>query len=374
LIAVACDQIVAGPDASLGGSGDSNIPKDEVPVVAQAVREIAAKKHIAWSIPVAMIDPNLKIYRYAQRDRGVEEYASPDEIATRPDAAAWTQGELVWPGGGPWLLSGQRAEKYGFVWHTVDNFNEFKRLYNLENDVALVEPGWADFLISALSSPSMLGILLFLGLAGVIAELYSPGLGIGGFVAIVAFMLYFWILHLHGTAGWLVVLLFLAGVCCLLLEIFVLPGFAIFGLGGGLMIIASLVLASQTTFLPRNDYQWEQMKTTLVSLGGAVIGAFIAAIAFRRFLPHAPVFNRVFLQPPSGEERLNLASRESLVDFAHLVGRSGTTTTPLMPSGKARFGDELLDVIADGEAIDRGEAVVVVEVRGNRVLVHRATG
>ena len=115
------------------------------------------------------------------------------------------------------------------------------------------------------------------------------------------------------------------------------------------------------------------MKTTLVSLGGAVIGAFIAAIAFRRFLPHAPVFNRVFLQPPSGEERLHLASRESLVDFAHLVGRSGTTTTPLMPSGKARIGDELLDVIADGEAIDRGEAVVVVEVRGNRVLVRRAT-
>ena len=220
----------------------------------------------------------------------------------------------------------------------------------------------------------MLGILLFLGLAGVIAELYSPGLGIGGFVAIVSFMLYFWILHLHGTAGWLVVLLFLAGFCCLLLEIFVLPGFAIFGLGGGLMIIASIVLASQASILPRNDYQWEQMQTTLVSLGGAVVGAFVAAIAFRRFLPHAPVFNRVFHQPFSGEERQTMESRESLVDFAHLIGRSGTTTTPLMPSGKARFGDELLDVIADGEAIDRGEAVVVVEVRGNRVVVHRAQG
>ncbi len=370
LIAVACDQIVAGPDATLGGSGEANMPADEVLQIDRILRDIAKKKGISWSIPVAMVDPNVKIYRYTHRDQGIEEFLSPEEVAARPDAGAWKQGEMVWQGGGPWLLTGHRAEKYGLVWHTVDNFNEFKQLYNLENEVALVEPGWADFLISALSSPSLLGILMFLGLAGVVAELYSPGLGIGGFVAIVAFMLYFWILHLHGTAGWLEVLLFLAGVGCLLLEIFVLPGFAIFGLGGGLMIIASLVLASQTFILPRNDYQWEQMQTTLVSLGGAVIGAFVAAVAFRRFLPHAPVFNRMFLQPPSGEERQTLATREALVDFSHLVGRTGTTATPLMPSGKARFGDELLDVIADGEAIERGQAVVVVEVRGNRVLVH----
>jgi len=373
LIAVACDQIVAGPEASLGGSGESNMPADEILQIDSGLKDIAKKKGISWSTPVAMVDPTVKIYRYMHRDQGLEEYLSPEEVAVRPDAAAWVQGDLVWQGGSPWLLSGQRAKKYGLVWNTVDNFNEFKQLYNLENDVALVEPGWADFLISALSSPSLLGILMFLGLAGVVAELYSPGLGIGGFVAIVAFMLYFWILHLHGTAGWLEVLLFLAGVGCLLLEIFVLPGFAIFGLGGGLMIIASLVLASQTFILPRNDYQWEQMQTTLVSLGGAVVGTFVAAVAFRRFLPHAPVFNRVFLQPPSGEERQTLASRESMVDFAHLVGRTGTTATPLMPSGKARFGDELLDVIADGEAIDRGQTVVVVEVRGNRVLVHRVS-
>ncbi len=128
--------------------------------------------------------------------------------------------------------------------HTAENFKEFKKLYGLENDITLVEPGWADFLISALSAPEMLGFLLFLGLAGIIVEVYAPGHGIGGFIALVSFMLYFWIQHLHGTAGWLEVLLFVAGVGSLLLEIFVLPGFAIFGLGGGLMIIASLVLAS----------------------------------------------------------------------------------------------------------------------------------
>lgn len=373
LIAIACDQIVAGPEAVIGGTGDVNLNREDIVQVDRSIKGIAASKHSSWSIPEALVDPEVKIYRYSHSTRGLQQYASPEEIAAMPDANSWKQGDMVWEGGSPWRLTGQRGEEYGFVWHTVDNFQEFKQLYGLENDVALVEPGWADFLVSALSSPSMLGILLFLGLAGVIAELYSPGLGIGGFVAIVSFMLYFWILHLHGTAGWLVVLLFLGGLGCLLLEIFVLPGFAIFGLGGGLMIICSLVLASQTSLLPHNDYQWQQLQTTLLTLGGAIVGAFVAGMAFRRFLPHAPVVNRVFLQPFSGEERQKIATRESLVDFSHLVGRSGTTTTPLMPSGKARFAGELIDVIADGEAIERGEAVVVVEVRGNRVLVQRSS-
>jgi len=43
-----------------------------------------------------------------------------------------------------------------------------------------------------------------------------------------------------------------------------------------------------------------------------------------------------------------------------------------MPSGKARFGGRLIDVIARGEAIDRGTQVVVVEVRGNHLLVQAA--
>ena len=42
-----------------------------------------------------------------------------------------------------------------------------------------------------------------------------------------------------------------------------------------------------------------------------------------------------------------------------------------MPSGKARFGDQLVDVMADGEMIDRGAAVEIVEVRGSRVLVRQ---
>ena len=77
----------------------------------------------------------------------------------------------------------------------------------------------------------------------------------------------------------------------------------------------------------------------------------------------------MILAPPEEEEREIISHRELLVDLHKLLGAQGVTTTPLMPGGKARFGNSLVDVIADGEMIERGKPIEVVEVRGNRVLV-----
>ena len=44
--------------------------------------------------------------------------------------------------------------------HVVDGFEEFKDLYGLTDDPALVEPGWADLLASILRYPGVASILL----------------------------------------------------------------------------------------------------------------------------------------------------------------------------------------------------------------------
>ena len=75
----------------------------------------------------------------------------------------------------------------------------------------LAEPGWADYLIDALAAPAVAWLLLLIGGAALYAELQAPGIGVGGFVAGVCFLLYFWSKHLDGTAGWLEVLLFAGG-------------------------------------------------------------------------------------------------------------------------------------------------------------------
>ena len=95
-------------------------------------------------------------------------------------------------------------------------------------------------LLEALASPSLAWLLLMIGAAGLYIELKTPGIGFGGFVSMVAFIVYFWSQYLNGTSGWLEVMLFIAGVICVAAEIFVLPGFGVLGLGGGLLVIASI--------------------------------------------------------------------------------------------------------------------------------------
>jgi membrane-bound ClpP family serine protease len=77
----------------------------------------------------------------------------------------------------------------------------------------------------------------------------------------------------------------------------------------------------------------------------------------------------MLLEPPSPEEIENIDQRESLVNYDHLLGQPGSAATRLAPSGKALIGDEMVDVITAGEFIDRDTPIVVMEVRGNCVVV-----
>jgi membrane-bound ClpP family serine protease len=251
----------------------------------------------------------------------------------------------------------------------VGGFGDLRDIYHLEGSPQFVEPGWADTLIDTLGSPQVAWILLLIGGAAVYLEAKTPGIGLGGLIGALCFLVFFWARFLGGTAEWLEVLLFLAGIGLLLVEIFVLPGFGIFGLMGGLCVITSVILASQTFYIPRNDYQLGQFRDSMVSVAAAGIGIVAAIGMLRRFLPHTPMFNQVMLEPPRGTELEHIASNEVLASFSHLLGMHGATTTPLTPAGKARFGDQVVDVVSDGEFIERGTEVVVVQARANRVVV-----
>ncbi len=372
-VALACDQIVMAPAAVLGGMGEGAPSDNEIKLAAASLRDIARRKGYPPALAAAMVDPDVTPYRYTRVKDGLVDYFTPEEMAADPDAAAWQQGAEIGKRGQPLELAGEDAEQYGIARHLAKDFNEFKALYGLEGDPALVEPGWAHVLIDALRSPGVSWLLLLIGGAALYAELQSPGIGVGGLIAALCFLLYFWSAHLGGTAGWLEVLLFVAGMVCLLLEIFVLPGVAVFGLAGGLLVIVSLVLASQTFVLPRNAYQVAQLRNSLLLLTSAGAGVIVLAVLINRYLPHAPMFKRMMLAPPTEEELSAIHAREATARFEHLLGAHGTTTTPLLPSGKAKIADEIVDVIADGEVIERNQPVRVVEVRGNRVLVRQVT-
>jgi membrane-bound serine protease (ClpP class) len=375
LVAMACDQLVLGRDAVLGGPGAAEFSADDLQLARETLRDnLAPKKSRSWSLIAALIDPETRVFRFTHRRDGLVEYFSEAELLAQADADGWNRGDEVTTAGKPLSVNGERAKELGLARHAVPDFLAFKEIYGLEDELVLAEPGWADYLIDALAAPHVAWLLLLIGGAALYAELQAPGIGIGGFVAGICFLLYFWSKHLDGTAGWLEILLFVAGVSCILLEMFVLPGTAIFGLGGGALVILSLVLASQTFVLPRNEYQMTQLRDSLLGLIAAGAGVIVLAMLMRRYLPHSPLFSHMMLEPPSGAELEDLAHREAMVELEHLLGCKGLATTQLTPSGKARFGAELVDVIADGEVVGKGAEVVVIGVQGNRVVVRSTAG
>lgn len=379
LIAMACDQIILGPDAVLGGPGAYQMNEREIGQYRQTIRDsLAPKKMRSWSVWAAMIDPSVTVFRCTRP--GETEYFSEEEmLSLQPKreqgekGAAWEKQEPITKTNQVLQLSGNEAVEYHAANAMARDFVEFKERFGLENDLTLVADGWVDHLVGFLKSSEIGWLLLVVGLVALYIELHGLGMGIGAFVATVCFAVFFWAKFLDGTAGWLEVTLFVTGVVCLLLEFFVIPGFGIFGLGGGVLVIASLVLASETTLVPRNEYQLAQLERSLVTLLGVIGLLVVAALVARRWLPKNPFLKGVFLAPPEGAEAEVIRRREMLVDLENLVGTVGVTATPLTPGGKARFGNHLVDVMA-ADFIPRNARIEVIEVHGNRVLVRPAGG
>jgi membrane-bound ClpP family serine protease len=370
LVALACDQLVMQPEAHVGGKGTIDLDRQTIDDAVESIRASFGEsaKH-SVSLLAATIDPEIEIFSYRNIKTGDVRYFSPEEAAAQTAPKDWQKGQRVKPAGELLRLTSQRAQELGLASHVVDSYDEFKQLYGFESDPRVARPNWALELVEALSSPGLAFVLLVVGFVGIYVELHTPGIGAGAFVAALAFLLFFWSNFLHGTAGWLEVLLFLGGLAFLLMEMIVLPGFGVFGLGGAMMILASLVLASQTFVLPQSDSELVELRHSLTIVAAASIAVIAASIALRRYLPHAPVFRTLLLNPTPEEELFDLDHREAVADFAYLVGQQGTATTNLMPAGKADFDGQLVDVIADGLPIERGQAVVVTKARGNRVLV-----
>ena len=147
-------------------------------------------------------------------------------------------------------------------------------------------------------------------------------------------------------------------------EIFVIPGFGITGISGiGLVLVAwagGIAKKPETT-----QSGWNSARPSPVrpEHGGGSAGAAIVW-----YLPHIPYANRLVLAPPDeGVE----AGEEAGPSPRHvaLLGAIGEAATTLRPAGKARFGDEFVDVVAEGSYVHPGSRVQVIEIEGKRIVV-----
>ncbi len=373
LVALACDEIALQEDSALGVGPSLETPDEAMLANAEAALiDIAPNARRTWSLMAAMVNPDVDLSVYRQAQTGETRIMSAEEAGTLPDAAAWAAVGPAAPDDGPLVFSPDAADRLGLADHVVASFDELQERYLLSEPPRQLTPNLALEFIEALAAPELGAVLIMVGIMGVYFELRMPGIGVGGFVASVAFLLFFWSNFLNGTAGWLEVLLFAAGIGFLLLEIFVLPGFGIFGLGGAAMIVASLVLASLTFVVPASDGELQQLVRSVGSVALATIAFVVIGFASRRVIFSSPMYKEMVLDAATPEEKELLERREAMADYSRLLGQTGVAATDLRPAGKADIDGELLDVITEADLIDKGTPVVVIDTQATRVVVRRA--
>jgi membrane-bound serine protease (ClpP class) len=383
LVALACRDIVFAKGGEMGdvrqivtGRNGRVAPLTDAQVEALAKRAVhlAEQKGHPKAVARAMVDPAAEVVEATDTKTGAVCFVLQSEV--QADPARYVNTRVRKSPGEVLTVTAEEAVSYGLGQVAAEK-NDFLALYGLRGKSIRIDgPTWVDSLVTILTDPFVSWILLFVGLFMLVLELKLPGIGLPAITSALAFLLFFWSHYLSGTADQLEIILFLVGLVCLALELFVFPGFGVFGMSGILLILTSIVMASHTFVWPTQEYEYRELGYTLLQVTVAMAAVAGGAVILARYFPSLPLFNRLVLKPEPWtgtglEDGLAKPPIEAYDSLAFLVGETGRTTTVLRPTGKARFGDLLVDVTADGFFIEPDSLVEVVEVQGARVIVKR---
>jgi membrane-bound serine protease (ClpP class) len=391
IVALGCDEIIMAPKAFIGDAGP--IFQDEaglfryasakiVSDLAPKVRGLAAAKGRPPTLAEAMIDKSLQVFQVKNKQTGEVTCMSQREL----EAEAPEQWEKIAPvlesGNDRFLeLSGERAVQLGLAQGLAASREDLIKRYQLPEDLTILQPSGIDTFVYILYHPFIIAILIIIGLVGLYIEFLSPGIGIGGLIAGLCFVLFFWSHFLGGTANWFDVMLFVTGLLCLVAELFIIPGFGVVGVTGLILILVSLIMACQNFLIPHTSRQLTQMVNTLLVILCAGGGFFAAAFLISKKFGSLPLLNKMMLKPPDPVYgfRDDLASTAGVALAAESeehadiqVGDVGIAQSSLRPAGKARFGTRIVQVVTDGDFIPQGRRVVVIEQNANRLIVREA--
>ena len=214
-------------------------------------------------------------------------------------------------------------------------------------------------------------ILLIIGVVGLYIEFKTPGFGIFGIAGITAFALYFLGGYVAGLSGMEWVVVFILGLALVAVEFFVYPGTVVIGMLGATLMLASIVLAMLDLYpkpgpgvmpaMPSLDkFDLPLWNLVLATLGGGA-GVWIASL----ILPRTPMYRSVVSLSASGMKTEAAFEEQRKAR----LGREGITTSALRPGGKAQFGNDVLDVMSQGDLVEKGTKVRITGYSGSEAVV-----
>ncbi len=158
---------------------------------------------------------------------------------------------------------------------------------------------------------------------------------------------------------WAFILLGL-GLAVVVLELF-LPSAGILGILATVLILSSIVLGF-TVGLKQGGL--------MLLLAVIAVPAVLALMV--KVWPHTPLGKRILLKDLKPEDVLPNSSHYTR--RKDLAGRLGVAKTKMLPSGIVEVDGEKFDAISDEFAIEKGDPVKIISVRENRIYVQRYDG
>ncbi len=391
-ISLSCDIIVMAEGSQVGSSALIFVsPSGGIMEVSEEIREkmvsharalfraMAKRKGRNPDLAEAMVDQRIwlkwvtiekedntvehRIMTKEEADEFVSESSDPRKIVCEDIV---TDKQLV-------NLDYKQAVKYGFADGWIEQGEGHETVLNYlglkEPQIFEYEPTISENLYNIITSPFVTTLLLLLAVGGIYMEFTTPGFGVPGIIGCGALLLILTIGFVLDTANVWTVMLVFAGIILLAVELFVIPGFGVTGLLGVIFMVAGITLSLVPFGIPDTSWEMGYLLVTLRNVGLGIAGSVVLVVVLLRVLPRTPGLSRIALQ---AAERVEQGYVSSSAELRSLTGSRGVAITKLRPAGKAEFGEGQFQVVAEGEFIEKGENVEVIDVTGNRIVVRKA--
>ncbi len=323
LITLACDKIYMSPGSSMGAAETRPNEEKYISAFRKEFKTTAEKQGRNSDIAAAMVDSDIAI-------DGVIE-----------------KGKLL-------TLTASEATELGMADLIVTSQHNLLADLGFEDGIIRkLEPTLIDRFARYVTNPYVGSILITVGFVALVVEAITLGWGVAGTIGILSLATFFSGNLLVGNTNWGLILLFVAGMILLALELFVVPGFGVTGLGGIILVIASL-------FLTFND-----PTIGLYAVSFSLISSIIITIILFRFFGKSKTWNRIALTITQSKENGYLAAKTR----SDLLGLEGEALTTLRPTGTALIAGERIDVLSESSYIEKGNKIKVVKIEGVKVIV-----
>ncbi|SHK06591.1 membrane-bound serine protease (ClpP class) [Rubritalea squalenifaciens DSM 18772] len=361
MVAFGCDKIYMHPRGSIGATGLISGSGAEIEPVMRAKLESVFASYV--KIVAKEKGRNADVMKAMMFKDKAYSFAGGKVVVEEGDLLTLTGDEAVLMHEGKPLLADGICE---------DLLAVLAKENLAQSDVVVAEP--TGFEAFAYWVAKFSALLIAVGLMGAFLEMKTPGFGIFGGIAILAFTVFFLGNHVaDNLAGYELAALFAVGLILVILEFLVIPGTFFAGAVGVVMMLSALLIA----MVDRDSFEGfdtDKGLITLTSLIGwpiiflaiGLAGSTLLVTLFMRFLPSVPLYNSLAV---NAELKRGTGIEKGEGEESVLLGVEGVAETELRPVGRAKINGKLLEVVSDVGFIPAGAKIVVTSEDGMRIIV-----